>query len=108
MPIGSLVLFAQCVLQLAACLLLDDASDVPSGAASVPVLIQPGFDTDNYYQTPVIFNGQTLPVLVDTGSADLVVASNQCPNNNVSSGCFNVTQRFHIQVRTNTYKAALI
>jgi hypothetical protein len=46
----------------------------------------------------VDFEGQTLPVLLDTGSADLFVASTECPTTDETSGCFGLTKEFVINV----------
>lgn len=37
-------------------------------------------------------------MLLDTGSADLFVASTECPTTDESSGCFGLTEQFVIDV----------
>ncbi|KAF4334667.1 eukaryotic aspartyl protease [Fusarium beomiforme] len=54
---------------------------------------------DTYYAVDVTCDGQTLPVMLDTGSADLLLVSNNCPNN-PTSGCYNSTP-FEIKPTTN-------
>ncbi|KAF5588596.1 eukaryotic aspartyl protease [Fusarium subglutinans] len=54
---------------------------------------------DTYYSVELTCNGQRLPVMLDTGSADLFLVSNECPNT-PTSGCFNSTP-FEIQPTTN-------
>ncbi|OJD32562.1 acid protease [Diplodia corticola] len=43
---------------------------------------------DQYYVANLDFNGQTIPVLIDTASGDLFVGSNQCSTTNSTSGCY--------------------
>ncbi|KAF5238852.1 hypothetical protein FANTH_10180 [Fusarium anthophilum] len=54
---------------------------------------------DTYYSVELTCDGQRLPVMLDTGSADLLLVSNECPNT-PTSGCYNSTP-FEIQPTTN-------
>nr|RBQ90700.1 hypothetical protein FVER53263_12381 [Fusarium verticillioides] len=51
---------------------------------------------DTYYSVELTCDGQKMPVMLDTGSADLLIVSNACPNT-PTSGCYNSTP-FEIQV----------
>lgn len=46
------------------------------------------------------FNGQTLPVLLDTGSGDLFIASDECNVVNQNSGCY-LSKTYQIKVCTS-------
>lgn len=61
-------------------------------------MLQNAHSDCNYSQVDIDFEGQTLPVLLDTGSADLFVASTECPTTDESSGCFGLTEQFVIDV----------
>lgn len=52
---------------------------------------------DTYYSVELTCDGQKMPVMLDTGSADLFLVSNECPNT-PTSGCYNSTP-FEIQVK---------
>ncbi|VTT79422.1 unnamed protein product [Fusarium fujikuroi] len=54
---------------------------------------------DTYYSVELTCDGQKMPVMLDTGSADLFLVSNECPNT-PTSGCYNSTP-FEIQPTTN-------
>ncbi|KAF5976983.1 eukaryotic aspartyl protease [Fusarium coicis] len=54
---------------------------------------------DTYYSVELACDGQKMPVMLDTGSADLFIVSNECPNT-PASGCYNSTP-FEIQPTTN-------
>ncbi|KLP14897.1 uncharacterized protein LW94_2075 [Fusarium fujikuroi] len=54
---------------------------------------------DTYYSVELTCDGQRMPVMLDTGSADLFLVSNECPNT-PTSGCYNSTP-FEIQPTTN-------
>ncbi|KAM0467217.1 hypothetical protein ACHAP7_012160 [Fusarium lateritium] len=43
---------------------------------------------DQFYNIDINFNGQTLPIFLDTGSADIMVAADTCNVVNVASGCY--------------------
>ncbi|KAB2568653.1 hypothetical protein DBV05_g12669 [Lasiodiplodia theobromae] len=53
------------------------------------VSIPPNRNDDQYYTVDLDFDGQTVPVLLDTGSGDLFVGSNQCSTTDPDSGCYN-------------------
>lgn len=54
---------------------------------------------DLSWQVNLDFNGQTLPVLLDTGSGDIAIATTQCNATSPDSGCYNLEKRFVITVR---------
>lgn len=54
----------------------------------VDVVIPPNRNDDQYYISYLDFNDQTVPVLLDTGSGDLFVGSNQCSTTDPQSGCY--------------------
>ncbi|TQN67924.1 Napsin-A [Colletotrichum shisoi] len=43
------------------------------------------------------FNGQAIPVRIDTGSGDLFVAANECPTDDDQDGCFGLTSSYIIK-----------
>lgn len=60
--------------------------------AVLDVLIPDNPVRDTFYTVDLDFQGQRLPALLDTGSADLVVASTECSNTDETSGCFRSKQ----------------
>ncbi|KAK2604340.1 hypothetical protein N8I77_007281 [Diaporthe amygdali] len=70
------------------------------GVGVLDITIPPNRKDDRYYTVDVDFEGQSLPVLLDTGSADLFVASTQCPTTDESSGCLGLTEQFIIDNNT--------
>ncbi|EKG10797.1 Peptidase A1 [Macrophomina phaseolina MS6] len=52
------------------------------------VLIPPNRNDDQYYISYIEFNDQSIPVLLDTGSGDLFVGSDQCSTTDPQSGCY--------------------
>ncbi|KAG6353500.1 hypothetical protein INS49_005682 [Diaporthe citri] len=64
------------------------------GVGVLDIAIPPNRKDDRYY------TGQSLPVLLDTGSADLFVASTECPTTDETSGCFGLPEQFVIDNNT--------
>ncbi|KAM0426278.1 hypothetical protein ACHAPT_008318 [Fusarium lateritium] len=56
--------------------------------AVLDILIPDNPVRDTFYTVDLDFQGQRLPMLLDTGSADIVVASTECSNTDESSGCY--------------------
>ncbi|POS70565.1 hypothetical protein DHEL01_v211044 [Diaporthe helianthi] len=71
------------------------------GAVGVlDISIPPNRKDDRYYTVDVDFEGQSLPVLLDTGSADLFVAQTECSTTDEGSGCFGLAEQFVIDNNT--------
>ncbi|KAF5650940.1 acid protease [Fusarium sp. NRRL 25303] len=62
---------------------------VPKGQVyTVDVYIPEVRHDDQYYNVNIGFNNQVLPVMVDTGSGDILVAADTCNVVDVTSGCY--------------------
>ncbi|KAH7082170.1 aspartic peptidase domain-containing protein [Paraphoma chrysanthemicola] len=62
--------------------------------STLEIKIPPNRIDDQYYTVDVDFGGQTLPCLLDTGSSDHMVATDECDNINNSSGCYGLQNRY--------------
>ncbi|KAL2277858.1 hypothetical protein FJTKL_15147 [Diaporthe vaccinii] len=106
MALTSLIQFAACL--SAALLPFIRAAPSPplalrtreGGVGVLDIAIPPNRKDDRYYTVDIDFEGQTLPVLLDTGSADLFVASTECPTADETSGCFGLSEQFVIDNNT--------
>lgn len=68
------------------------------GVAVLDVFVPSSRNDDKFYNVNVTFNGQAVPVMIDTGSGDLFVASNECPTDDDQDGCFGLTSSYIIKV----------
>ncbi|KAG8165860.1 hypothetical protein KVR01_004412 [Diaporthe batatas] len=71
------------------------------GVGVLDISIPPNRKDDRFYTVDIDFEGQSLPALLDTGSADLFVASTECPTDDETSGCFGLTEQFVIDNNTH-------
>ncbi|KAK6216530.1 hypothetical protein QIS74_06644 [Colletotrichum tabaci] len=67
------------------------------GVAVLDVFVPSSRNDDKFYNVNVTFNGQAVPVMIDTGSGDLFVASNECPTDDDQDGCFGLTSSYIIK-----------
>ncbi|KAI1857000.1 uncharacterized protein JN550_013493 [Neoarthrinium moseri] len=77
----------------------DDATD--SGVGILDIFIPPVRSDDLYYNVNVTVNSQVIPVLLDTGSGDLFVASDECPTNDPADGCYQLQGAYEIKPSDN-------